>query len=246
MENARRRYRESTPYSNLSHSGDGGVCMMSNRWRDEQHPSFVNFMSCFLSSNSYRLNIARIDPDFIFNCGGLSVAFIFVTNWESKSIPSIFSRVQKLKGLFAYLYVVIVLPTKEQNESFVRCYFKYGMELGRPTFIPVQDLEMGFEKIVKIAHARGVCKRQDVISKLKVERERSVQDMDIFLKVVTSIPGIKDHDANALNQAIGSVEAIVKSSKESIMENTDLSAEKAETITRFFRDQKLYLGPKIS
>lgn len=29
------------------------------------------------------------------------------------------------------------------------------MELGRPTFVPVQDLEMGFEKIVKIAHARG-------------------------------------------------------------------------------------------
>lgn len=29
------------------------------------------------------------------------------------------------------------------------------MELGKPTFVPVQDLEMGFEKIVKIAHARG-------------------------------------------------------------------------------------------
>ena len=29
------------------------------------------------------------------------------------------------------------------------------MKLGRPTFVPVQDLEMGFEKIVKISHARG-------------------------------------------------------------------------------------------
>ena len=29
------------------------------------------------------------------------------------------------------------------------------MKLGRPTFVPVQDLEMGFEKMVKIAHARG-------------------------------------------------------------------------------------------
>lgn len=29
------------------------------------------------------------------------------------------------------------------------------MQLGRPTFVPVRDLEMGFEKIVKIAHARG-------------------------------------------------------------------------------------------
>lgn len=29
------------------------------------------------------------------------------------------------------------------------------MELGKPTFVPVQDREMGFEKIVKIAHSRG-------------------------------------------------------------------------------------------
>lgn len=29
------------------------------------------------------------------------------------------------------------------------------MELGRPTFVPVQDSEMGFEKIIKIAHSRG-------------------------------------------------------------------------------------------
>ena len=79
-----------------------------------------------------------------------------------------------------------------------------------------------------------VCKRQDIVSKLKDEvsrmcfltppyilvrciifnfcfqntsktyilllakRERSVQGMDIFLKVVTSIPGIDNHDANAV------------------------------------------------
>lgn len=48
-----------------------------------------------------------------------------------------------------------------------------------------------------------------------------------------------------LNQAIGSIEAIAKASKEYILENTDLSAEKAEKITRFFRDPKYYLGPKI-
>jgi hypothetical protein len=29
------------------------------------------------------------------------------------------------------------------------------MELGCPTFVPVNDPEMGFEKILKIAHARG-------------------------------------------------------------------------------------------
>jgi len=32
---------------------------------------------------------------------------------------------------------------------------RYGMELGCPTFVPVCDPEMGFEKIVRIAHARG-------------------------------------------------------------------------------------------
>ena len=29
------------------------------------------------------------------------------------------------------------------------------MELGCPTFVPVCDPEMGFEEIVRIAHARG-------------------------------------------------------------------------------------------
>ncbi|KAF9599271.1 hypothetical protein IFM89_036569, partial [Coptis chinensis] len=156
----------------------------------------------FLRENSFRLNIVPISPikcffffsshmsnwfsfiavgklriqDFIFNCGGLSVAFVFVTNWDSDCMSSIFSRVQKLKGQFGNLYVIITLPTTEQNDSFVRNYFKYGMEIGRPIFVPVQDLEMGFEKIVKIAHARGVCKRQDVLSKLKVEGAISGED----------------------------------------------------------------------
>lgn len=49
-----------------------------------------------------------------------------------------------------------------------------------------------------------------------------------------------------LNQAIGSIEAIAKASKEYILENTDLSAEKAEVIFRFFRDPKFYLSPKIN
>lgn len=49
-----------------------------------------------------------------------------------------------------------------------------------------------------------------------------------------------------LNQAIGSIEAIAKASKEYILENTDLSVEKAERIRSFFRDPKLYLSPKIN
>ncbi|XP_077211407.1 DNA ligase-like protein isoform X2 [Tasmannia lanceolata] len=211
----------------LVSSSGSGVCMMSSTWKNEQHPSFINFISSFLSENSYRLNFLPIAPDFIFNNGGLSVAFVFITNWNCDNV-SIFTRIQKLKGQFGLLYVIVNVPTREQNDSFVRSYFKYGMELGRPTFVPVLDLEMGFEKILKIAHIRGVCKQQDAVSKLKVEREQSVQTMDAFLKVVTSIPGIDNHDGNSLIQAIGSIEAISKASKAYILENTDLSAAKAE------------------
>ncbi|KAL8482379.1 hypothetical protein ACS0TY_027894 [Phlomoides rotata] len=242
--NPERDYRESTP-SNSSISGCNGVCIMSTTWKDQQHPSFINFISSFLDTNSFRLNFVQIAPDFIFNCGGVSVAFIFATKWDFSNIESIFSKIQKLKGQFANFYVVVTLPTKDQNDSFIRSYFKYGMEFGNPTFIPVQDLEMGFEKIVKIAHARGVCKKQDAIAKLKDEREKSVQSMDIYIKVLTSIPGIDNHDAKALNQSIGSIEAIAKASKDYILQTTDLSTEKAETITRFFRDSKYYLAPKI-
>ncbi|XP_052202578.1 protein PARTING DANCERS [Diospyros lotus] len=230
---------------NVIKEGGSGVCMMSNTWKDDQHPSFINFISSFLRANSFRLNCVPVAPDFIFNCGGVSVAFMFVTNWNCNDTSIIFARVQKLKGQFANLYVVVTLPTKEQNDSFIRSFFKYGMELGRPIFVLVQDLEMGFEKIVKIGHARGVCKRQNAISKLKAEREGSVQGMDVFLRVVSSIPGIDNHDANSLNQAIGSIEAIAKASREFILESTDLSADKADIITRFFRDPKFYLSSKI-
>ncbi|XP_028063626.1 protein PARTING DANCERS isoform X2 [Camellia sinensis] len=213
-------YRESTlsNHSNASNSGVAGVCMMSNTWKDEQHPPFINFISSFLSANSFRLNFVPIAPDFIFNCGGLSVAFMFVTNWDCNDSLPIFCRVQKLKGQFANLYVVVTLPTKEQNDSFVCSYFKYGMELGGPIFVPVQDLEMGFEKILKIAHARG---GNTLFSKAHYDKSFK------------------------LNQAIGSIEAIAKASKEFILENTDLSADKAETIMRFFRDPKFYLSAKI-
>ncbi|KAL5571736.1 hypothetical protein UlMin_021333 [Ulmus minor] len=227
-------------------SGLGGVCMMSNRWRDEQHPSFMNFISSFLRANSFRLNFVPIAPDFIFNCGGSSVAFIFLTSWDCTNVSPIFTRIQKLKMQFARLYVVVTLATREQNDSFVRSYFDFGMELGKPTFVPVRDTEMGFEKIVKIAHSLGVCKQQDATTELKYERKQAMQGMDIFVKVMTAIPGIDNHDANALIQAIGSIEAIAKASKEYILENTDLSADKVETIFRFFRDPKFYLAPKIN
>lgn len=49
-----------------------------------------------------------------------------------------------------------------------------------------------------------------------------------------------------LNQAVGSMEAIAKESKEHILENTDLSADNAEVLSRFFRDPMFYLRPKIN
>ena len=70
------------------------------------------------------MNTKYLFQDFIFNCGGLSVAFIFVTKWDCDKTEAVFSRVQKLKAQFANLYVVVSLPTQEQNESFVRSYFK--------------------------------------------------------------------------------------------------------------------------
>lgn len=97
---------------------------MSNTRRDEQHPSFISFILSFLSSNSFRLNSAPIAPDLFSTVGGLSVAFIFVTDWRSNNITTVISRVQKVKAQFANVHVVVVLPTEERNDSFIRCYFK--------------------------------------------------------------------------------------------------------------------------
>ncbi|CAA6666328.1 unnamed protein product [Spirodela intermedia] len=220
--------------------------MMNTAWKDEQPPSFIHFISSFLSENSYRLNFLPIAPDFIFNNGGLSVAFVFVTSWDPNDVSSVFSRVGKLKKQFGHFYVIVSVPTREQNDSFYRSYFKYAVELGSPTFVSVRDPEMGFEKILKIAHAHGVCKREGAINKLKIERARQVQGIDMFLRVVTSIPGINNHDANALIQTIGSIESISKASKAFLLENTDLSADKAERVLRFFRDPQFYLSPKFN
>lgn len=43
-------------------AGNAGVCMISKPWRDEQHTSFINFVSSFLSLNSFRLNIVPLAP----------------------------------------------------------------------------------------------------------------------------------------------------------------------------------------
>ncbi|XP_020106289.1 protein PARTING DANCERS [Ananas comosus] len=243
MAGFRGNFGDQTRDPSIGSNPGSGVCMMNTSWKDKQHPAFISFISSFLSANSYRLNFLPISPDFIFNNGGLSVAFIFETIWDCDNESALFSRAEKLKRQFKHLYVVVSVPTKEQNDSFNQSYFRYGVVLGNPTFMPVRDPEMGFEKIVKIAHARGVCKQQDAITMMKNERIRAVQDMDVFIRVVTSIPGIDNHDANA---AIGSIEAISKASKGLILENTDLSMDKAERIVRFFQDSQYYLSPRIN
>ncbi|KAE8821519.1 ATP-dependent 6-phosphofructokinase 1 [Hordeum vulgare] len=159
-----------------------GICMMSTSWRDKQDHHLINFIGVF--------------QDFIFNNGGLSVAFIFETNWDCGNGAAVFSRVNALKRQYKNLYVFVAVPTVEQIKSFNQSYFKYGMELGCPTFVPVNDSEMGFEMMLKIAHARGVCKQQDISSTMRNEREQAVQSMDAYIRVLTSIPGIDDHDAN--------------------------------------------------
>ncbi|KAI4331539.1 hypothetical protein MLD38_029724 [Melastoma candidum] len=216
----------------MRNAGSAGVCMMNEAWKNEQQPSFISFISSFLRDNSFRINSVPINPDLIFNCGGLSAAFVFVTAWDAHNASAVFSRIRKVSEEFAHLYVVVALRTKEHNDSFVRSYFKFEIQVGRPTFMPVLDPEMGFEKIVKIALALGACKQQDAIRKLKAERRQSIQRMDLFVGILTSIPSIDTHDTNSLHQALGSVEAIVRASQEAILEKTDLSPEKAHTIRR--------------
>lgn len=155
----------------MPYTGGGGVCMMSNTWKDNQHSSFINFIVSFLSANSFRLNFVPINPVFSYLCLSsllgwfitqLSRTFICrilfstvgVCPWHSflwqtgiamTSRCSLagsllvvillcalcfvwcnpFYRVQKLKGQFAHLYVVVTLPTRGQNDSFFLSYFKW-------------------------------------------------------------------------------------------------------------------------
>ncbi|KAI5021774.1 hypothetical protein ZWY2020_058504 [Hordeum vulgare] len=194
--------------------GRRGICMMSTSWRDKQDHHLINFIGAFLAANSYRLNFLSISPDFIFNNGGLSVAFIFETNWDCGNGADVFSRCDTLpchgecaEEAVQKSLVFVAVPTVEQIKLFNQSYFKYGMELGCPTFVPVNDSEMGFEMMLKIAHARGasdkstlvfrsICKQQDISSTMRNEWEQAVQSMHAYIRVLTSIPGIDDHDAN--------------------------------------------------
>jgi hypothetical protein len=53
-------HQVSSPLVNLGNVA--GVCIMSNAWKVEQEPSLINFISAFLSANSFRLNFVSIPP----------------------------------------------------------------------------------------------------------------------------------------------------------------------------------------
>ncbi|CAN6558544.1 unnamed protein product [Malus baccata var. baccata] len=185
----------------MNSGGGGGVFMMSNTWRDEQHPSFINFISAFL--------------DFIFNCGGSSVAFVFVTSLESTAISQLFGRVEKLKMQFPTLCVVITLPTMEQDDLFVRSSLKFGMELGMPTLVLVKDLE-----------------QENVTAQLKAERKQTVQAPGIFQRVIKAIPGIDTPDTNASNHEAFSTPLIVTD----LAKSRVVAIEKSDDIQRRYND----------
>ncbi|KAL5216048.1 hypothetical protein ABZP36_007449 [Zizania latifolia] len=134
------------------HPEGRGVCMMSTSWRDKQQPSLINFIAAFLAANSYRLNFLSISPDFIFNNGGLSVAFVFETNWDCQNEDAVFSRVNRLKRQFKNLYVVVAVPTREQNESFNQSYHKLLSPLSAVPLVSLVGFglyELGFPGVVK-------------------------------------------------------------------------------------------------
>ena len=207
---------------------------MSNTWRDEQHPSFINFISTFLSANSFRLNFVAIAPVIsltlyytLISCNGgiiiklheiITVGFYFQLWWFiggihlcdelglHKCLPSLWqvskmlpllvffpgilfiwisfmqnsetedavwtplcchhTQYQEAKWFFcsfllqvsfkSLLYHLVIFIANMMNYLvYLNLLWRFQMELGKPTFIPVRDPEMGFEKIVKIAHSLG-------------------------------------------------------------------------------------------
>lgn len=124
--------------------------MMSTAWRDKQHPNLINFIAAFLAANSYRINFLSLSPvsapscpasnkfqmilwclckrsdqagvfqDFIFNNGGLSVAFIFETNWDCRNAAAVFSRCERDSSLICFTAACcyVVVRCDDRNSGF--------------------------------------------------------------------------------------------------------------------------------
>ncbi|KAH7306895.1 hypothetical protein KP509_22G036300 [Ceratopteris richardii] len=116
-------------------------------------------------------------------------------------------------------------------------------EIAMPPFIPVNDGQMALERMLNLADVHAECKRQGTVSQVDNEREDLVCSNDAFVVAISSIHGLTPHDANTLQQGIGSIEEIMAASKEDILDNTDLSAEKADAVVKFFHDPPFYMNP---
>ncbi|KAH7306893.1 hypothetical protein KP509_22G036300 [Ceratopteris richardii] len=142
-------------------------------------------------------------------------------------------------GLSAFLLII------EWNEDTITAALDRSktFEIAMPPFIPVNDGQMALERMLNLADVHAECKRQGTVSQVDNEREDLVCSNDAFVVAISSIHGLTPHDANTLQQGIGSIEEIMAASKEDILDNTDLSAEKADAVVKFFHDPPFYMNP---
>ncbi|KAH7306894.1 hypothetical protein KP509_22G036300 [Ceratopteris richardii] len=142
------------------------------------------------------------------------------------------------------LSVAFLLIT-EWNEDTITAALDRSktFEIAMPPFIPVNDGQMALERMLNLADVHAECKRQGTVSQVDNEREDLVCSNDAFVVAISSIHGLTPHDANTLQQGIGSIEEIMAASKEDILDNTDLSAEKADAVVKFFHDPPFYMNP---
>ncbi|MCO5614353.1 hypothetical protein L7F22_068632 [Adiantum nelumboides] len=220
-----------------------GICLGNVHWKNT-NPSLAQLLASMLDFSGYRLRFLTIAPDFIFNSVGMSVAFILMTEWNEDTISATLDRVGKIRKLFRNCYVIFAVSSNEANQCFINAYFRSkSIEIAMPPFIPVADGPMALERMLNVADVHAECKRQGTVKQIDQEREELVCSSEAFVAAISSIRGLSPHDANTLQQGIGSIEEIMGASKEEIMENTDLSAEKAEAIVKFFHDAEYYMTP---
>ncbi|KAH7306891.1 hypothetical protein KP509_22G036300 [Ceratopteris richardii] len=175
---------------------------------------------------------------------GLSVAFLLITEWNEDTITAALDRAGKIRRTFRNCYAIYSVSSNEANESFLDAYFRSKtFEIAMPPFIPVNDGQMALERMLNLADVHAECKRQGTVSQVDNEREDLVCSNDAFVVAISSIHGLTPHDANTLQQGIGSIEEIMAASKEDILDNTDLSAEKADAVVKFFHDPPFYMNP---
>eukprot|EP00249_Psilotum_nudum_P017864 c26528_g1_i2 orf=333-803(-) len=100
-----------------------GICLCSTAWR-EGHPDLACLLSSMLESSPYRMKFQSIVPDFIFNSGGISVAFVLLIDWTDENLQRTFERSAKIKERFRNCHVILTVPSDEVNQSFLRSYFR--------------------------------------------------------------------------------------------------------------------------